>query len=283
MADRLLVAGQRALRRGAVAGLRRRERALRRRGRAPSSRRTRRSGCTTTTSGSCRACCAAACRQPASASFTTRRFPPPTSSRSCPGARRSWRACWTAISSASTCRTSPTTSPRRRRTSSARRSRGERPSATAFSRAGTALSAPTMARELEFGSRRIGLGAFPVGVDSERIDAVRATPAHARRVAAIGQELAGQQIILSVERLDYVKGPVERLLAYERLLDEHAAVPRSGRIRQRRRAGGRDDGGPSRAARRGRHARRPHQRAPRDASRGRRCGTSTSRCPSRRS
>ena len=87
---------------------------------------------------------------------------------------------------------------------------------------GTALATATMDRELEFDGRRIGLGAFPVGVDSERVDAVRATPAHAERVAAIGQELAGQQVVLSVERLDYVKGSVERLLAYERLLDEHA-------------------------------------------------------------
>jgi glucosylglycerol-phosphate synthase len=90
-----------------------------------------------------------------------------------------------------------------------------------FLTTGTALAAPTMVLELGYGSRRVALGAFPVAVDSERIDAVRATPSHARRVAAIQHELAGQQVVLSVERLDYVKGPVERLLAFERLLDEH--------------------------------------------------------------
>ena len=90
-----------------------------------------------------------------------------------------------------------------------------------FLTAGTALSTASMARELRFDNRRVGLGAFAAGVDSERIDAVRATPAHAERVARIGRELAGRQVVLSVERMDYVKGPVERLLAYERLLAEH--------------------------------------------------------------
>jgi glucosylglycerol-phosphate synthase len=57
--------------------------------------------------------------------------------------------------------------------------------------AGTALSTASMARELRFGNRRIGLGAFPAGVDSERIDALRATPAHAERVARIATRARG--------------------------------------------------------------------------------------------
>ncbi len=86
---------------------------------------------------------------------------------------------------------------------------------------GTPLSTSRMASELELGARRIALDAFPVGVDSARIDALRATAAHARRVEAIRRELPGQQVVLSVDRLDYVKGSVQKLLAYERLLDRH--------------------------------------------------------------
>ena len=84
---------------------------------------------------------------------------------------------------------------------------------------GTPLSAPRIVRELGLGDRRIRLGAFPAAIDSARIDAIRATPAHARRVAAIRQELGGRRALLSLERLDYVKGPVEKLLAFERFLE----------------------------------------------------------------
>ena len=87
---------------------------------------------------------------------------------------------------------------------------------------GTPLSAPRIVRELGLGDRRIRLGAFPAAIDSARIDAIRATPAHARRVAAIRQELDGRRALLSLERLDYVKGPVEKLLAFERFLESRA-------------------------------------------------------------
>jgi len=87
-------------------------------------------------------------------------------------------------------------------------------------RAGAALSAPRMAAELEAGARRTRLGAFPVAVDSGRIDAVRASAGHAIRVDEIRRALGGQQIVVSVERMDYVKGPVEKLLSFERLLEQ---------------------------------------------------------------
>jgi glucosylglycerol-phosphate synthase len=90
-----------------------------------------------------------------------------------------------------------------------------------FLTAGTALSTPTMATKLELDGRPTRLGAFPAAIDSARIDSLRATRAHGSRVEAIRRELDGQQILLSVERLDYVKGTVEKLLAYERLLESH--------------------------------------------------------------
>lgn len=88
-----------------------------------------------------------------------------------------------------------------------------------FTAVGSALAAPRMATELALGARRVALAALPAGLDSSRIDALRATAAHAERVRAIRDELYGQQVVLSVDRLDYVKGSVEKLLAYERLLE----------------------------------------------------------------
>ncbi len=90
-----------------------------------------------------------------------------------------------------------------------------------FLTTGTPLSTPAMARRLELGDRQVGLGAFPAGVDAARIDAIRASPAHAGRVDAIRREIGDRQLLLAVDRLDYVKGSVEKLLAYERLLEVH--------------------------------------------------------------
>lgn len=90
-----------------------------------------------------------------------------------------------------------------------------------FLSAGSALSTPKMVEELRFGDRRIRLGAFPVGIDTDRIDEIRATSEHAERVANIRKEMGDRRVLLSVERLDYIKGPVEKLLAYERLLENH--------------------------------------------------------------
>ncbi|MCB9563969.1 MAG: glucosylglycerol-phosphate synthase [Kofleriaceae bacterium] len=65
------------------------------------------------------------------------------------------------------------------------------------------------------------LGSFPVGVDVGAIDRIVASFGHRRRADAIRAEIGHRRVILSIERLDYIKGPVQKLLAYEQLL-EHA-------------------------------------------------------------
>ena len=66
---------------------------------------------------------------------------------------------------------------------------------------------------------RVRLGAFPVGIDVAALDKIIASPEHQRRADAIREEIGDRQMILSIERLDYIKGPVEKLLAYEHLLE----------------------------------------------------------------
>lgn len=56
-------------------------------------------------------------------------------------------------------------------------------------------------------------GVFPIGVD---IDAIQ-------REAALNVPLPGRKLILGIDRLDYTKGIVERVHAYDRFLDEHPA------------------------------------------------------------
>lgn len=64
-------------------------------------------------------------------------------------------------------------------------------------------------------------GAFPIGIDTRNvIETARAqdgTDLHQRLIAT----LAGRQMIIGVDRLDYSKGLVERFHAFERMLEQH--------------------------------------------------------------
>jgi trehalose-6-phosphate synthase len=78
-----------------------------------------------------------------------------------------------------------------------------------------------MTTAIEVHGRRIGIGAHPVGLDVQRVGRLLADPATARRMDSLRHELDGRRAILSVERLDYTKGTLEKLLAFEQLLERY--------------------------------------------------------------
>jgi glucosylglycerol-phosphate synthase len=86
---------------------------------------------------------------------------------------------------------------------------------------GCALGVDTMTTAVEVGGRRVNLGAHPVGTDAAMVARVVATPDVRQRTAAIRDYLGGATGIVSIERLDYVKGTLEKLQAFERLLESH--------------------------------------------------------------
>jgi glucosylglycerol-phosphate synthase len=86
---------------------------------------------------------------------------------------------------------------------------------------GCAVGLDESTTAIEVHGRRIGLGAHPVGVDLGRVRQVLAAPETTERMSVLRRELAGTRLILSVERLDYTKGTLEKLHAFERLLDDH--------------------------------------------------------------
>ena len=86
---------------------------------------------------------------------------------------------------------------------------------------GCAVGLDEATTAIEVHGRRIGLGAHPVGVDIGRVREVLEAPETAARLGALDRELGDTRVILSVERLDYTKGTLEKLLAFERLLEEH--------------------------------------------------------------
>jgi trehalose-6-phosphate synthase len=95
------------------------------------------------------------------------------------------------------------------------------PATPRFRSFGCALGVDETAREIQVGDRRVRLGAHPVGINVQAIEEILERPDIQDMVARIRAELRGRTSILSIERLDYVKGPLEKLQAFERLLEDH--------------------------------------------------------------
>ena len=85
---------------------------------------------------------------------------------------------------------------------------------------GCAVGLDRMTTCIEVNGRQVALGAHPVGLDVGRVRHLLNTPAARSRIESLRKELDGQRLILSVERLDYTKGTLEKLLAYELLLEQ---------------------------------------------------------------
>jgi glucosylglycerol-phosphate synthase len=86
---------------------------------------------------------------------------------------------------------------------------------------GVALALTEMPTLVRAGGRTIRLGAQPVGVNVRAIRDILDTPEAVEHLQLIRERFAGTKLILSVERLDYVKGPIQKVEAFERLLETH--------------------------------------------------------------
>jgi trehalose 6-phosphate synthase/phosphatase len=72
---------------------------------------------------------------------------------------------------------------------------------------------------LNVGGRSVVVEAFPIGVDFGRWDGATDDPEVRRELERIAPPLEGRKVVLSVDRLDYTKGILNRLDAFERLLE----------------------------------------------------------------
>ncbi|MGA9335272.1 MAG: glucosylglycerol-phosphate synthase [Rudaea sp.] len=86
---------------------------------------------------------------------------------------------------------------------------------------GCAVGLDSMVTKVRVGDREVALGAHPVGTDVERIRDCLKLPAVSARMGQLHDEFEGRKLVLSIERLDYTKGTLEKLLAYEHLLENH--------------------------------------------------------------
>ena len=66
--------------------------------------------------------------------------------------------------------------------------------------------------------RPVRVASFPIGIDADAFAARAASPEVKTRVEALRADSQGRKLLLSVDRFDYTKGHVRRILAFERML-----------------------------------------------------------------
>ncbi len=84
-----------------------------------------------------------------------------------------------------------------------------------------AIGVDRMTPALDTGQRIVRLGANPVGINVKYIQQLMAEKAMQEKIAEMKAELNGKKMIISAERLDYVKGPLEKIVAFEQFLEEY--------------------------------------------------------------
>ncbi|CAI2173618.1 2604_t:CDS:10 [Funneliformis geosporum] len=67
----------------------------------------------------------------------------------------------------------------------------------------------------------VSIGTFPIGIDSERVEAQRKHPDVAPKMAAIREMYADKKIIVGRDKLDLVKGVLQKLHAFEKFLEDY--------------------------------------------------------------
>ncbi len=178
------------------------------------------SGSTTTTCGSCPECCAPCCPRRVSAFFITRLSLAPTSSPYCLGESRSCPACLDCDLVGFHILALPGELRGLRLQPERGYAHCERPCSGSIPGQGRGagdLGGHDSARSPDAGPGAAGLVS---GRNRRRCAGSHRRLARARgAVQAIRAEIRDRRLILSIERLDYIKGPVEKLLAYERLLE----------------------------------------------------------------
>jgi len=88
----------------------------------------------------------------------------------------------------------------------------------------TALGVEKMTTAIATSQRTVRLGANPVGVNVQYIKSLVEQDTVQEKTAALRKQLGDKKMILSVERLDYVKGPLEKVLAFDEFLSEHPGL-----------------------------------------------------------
>lgn len=81
------------------------------------------------------------------------------------------------------------------------------------------LPCQSSANVISLADRSVVVESFPMGIDSEKFASLTRQPAVREEVETLKAHFPDQRILLSVDRLDYSKGILQRLAAFEMLLE----------------------------------------------------------------
>lgn len=83
------------------------------------------------------------------------------------------------------------------------------------------LNVPASDRQIRIEDRTVRVGAFPISIDMAEMETLARQPDVVKRARQLRADLGRpQHVILSVDRMDYIKGIEQRLQAYSELLAE---------------------------------------------------------------
>jgi trehalose 6-phosphate synthase/phosphatase len=74
---------------------------------------------------------------------------------------------------------------------------------------------------LLYNDRQIVVESFPMGIDDQKYESLISAPDVQQKIGEFKESFSGQKIVLSIDRLDYSKGILQRLQAFELLLHDY--------------------------------------------------------------
>lgn len=75
--------------------------------------------------------------------------------------------------------------------------------------------------KIQYKDRLIEAGTFIVGIDPQKFNDALAKPEVQKRTKQLEERYRGVQVIIGVDRLDYIKGLTQKLKGYDRFLEQH--------------------------------------------------------------
>ena len=82
------------------------------------------------------------------------------------------------------------------------------------------VGAESHGQSIQWEGRTVRVEAHPIGIDVKQFEAMASDPDVVQRAEAMREEVGTEQLLVGIDRLDYTKGILARLLAFEQLLQE---------------------------------------------------------------
>ncbi|KAF9112767.1 hypothetical protein BGX27_002853 [Mortierella sp. AM989] len=80
------------------------------------------------------------------------------------------------------------------------------------------LSVETSPKGIQLENTAVNVGIFPIGIDTKSLNVKRQDPEVANWVKMLREKYAGMKLIVARDKLDYIKGVRQKMLAFERFL-----------------------------------------------------------------